>query len=75
MTTEIIQCVYWNPDGGVGSFNKKPTLGTLKLGPTHYREKIKLVKTEGLQYVKEQARPTGFNAKHDNSNQPPQPEI
>ena len=43
-------------------FEKNPTLGALKLGPAPYRVKIKFVKTEGLQYAKEQARPHGFNA-------------
>ena len=54
---------------------KKPTLGALKLGPAPYRVKTKFMKTEGLQYAKEQARPHSFNAKNDNSNRPPQPEI
>ena len=54
---------------------KNPTLGALKLGPGPYRVKIKLLKTEGLQHAKEQARPHGFNAKNDNPNRPPQPEI
>ena len=49
---------------------KKPTLGALQLGPAPYRVKIKIVKTQGLLYAKEQARHTVSTQKKINQTEP-----